>query len=92
MKESNSTKEMFNVDHLGETFYPSNGEIFTNKKKAFNIENAITSFSMPKNSKLPLNIFFGEIKINEIKSVATTNCNIIKNHYIILFIKIKNFL
>jgi hypothetical protein len=68
-----SSKELLTNKHLAEAFYPSNGDIFTSKKNAFNVDNAKTIQILKENKKLPLNIFFGDIKINEPKSIHTTN-------------------
>ena len=68
-----SNDEIFTNKHMTQAFYPSNGEIFTGQKDAFKLNNSIQSISLKEDSKLPLYIFFGEIKINDSKSAITSN-------------------
>jgi hypothetical protein len=73
MNLTNLNEGVFTNKHISAAFYPSNGEIFTSQKNAFTVDNAVSSISLKEDKKLPLYIFFGEIKINEQHSAPTTN-------------------
>ena len=65
--------DLFTEEHLSATFYSSGGEIFSNSKIPFSVSNASSSWVLPQKKKLPLDVFFGDIKINQIKSETTSN-------------------
>jgi hypothetical protein len=78
MQTPDSPKDLFTEDLLATTFYSSQGENFTNSKFPFKVTEAISTWKLPQKKKLPLYIFFGDIKINEPFSEITTNGTVYK--------------